>query len=78
MGLPRRAEVGFDAEVQLQRATLKPATAASGKFGWLGQFDQPEDSAVESPRRRFAATGHGQLDVIHSAYGHCASPERSS
>ena len=74
MGLPRCAKVGFDAEVQLQMATLKPATAASGKIWWFAYFDQPKDSTIESPRRRFAVTGHGQLDVIHSAYGHCAGP----
>ena len=66
------AKVSFNPEVQLQRAALKPTTAAGDKIRRLGQFGQPKNVTVESARQLFTAAGHGQLDVIDSAYGHRA------
>ena len=67
------AKVSFNPEVQLQRAALKPTTAAGDKIRRLGQLGQPKNATVKSARQLFTAAGHGQLDVINSPYGHRAT-----
>ena len=66
-----RAKVGFDAEVQLQRAAAKPNTAANGEIGGFRDFRQAENASVKAARQRLTAGGHGKLDVIDSVNGHC-------
>ena len=74
MGLPGRAKVRFNAEMQLQRATLKPRAATSSEIRWLGNLRQPKKLAVKPARRSFTTDGYGQLDVINTVNDHRAGP----
>ena len=75
MCFPGWAKISLDAKVQLQGATLKPGPAASREIRRLPNFDQAKKLAVKPARRRFAADGHGQLNVIDAINGHvCRLP----
>jgi hypothetical protein len=70
MGLAGRAEVLFDADVQLAvRAAatgdLEPAAAAGGQQRRLRQFRPAEHAVVERPESIFAARRAGDLDMVN-------------
>ena len=69
VGLPRRAEVGVHAQVDLDRAALEPGPAASRERRRLGQLGDPEQARVEGARLRLAAGRHGELHVIDADDG---------
>jgi hypothetical protein len=66
-----RTKIGLDAEVQLQSAAVEPRAPARSEIRGLGNFLEAQKPAVKAPYQRFAAGGHGQLDVIDSVNGHC-------
>src|SRR5215470_7500997 len=60
----RRAEVGLDAEMNLQLSLPEPDAAARGetrRFRLLGQSQDPD---VEGPRRLFSVRWHCELHVF--------------
>jgi hypothetical protein len=59
MRLPRRTEVGFDAEMHLQAVFDEPAAAAPAEIGRLANLRDAEDARVETARRLLAAGRHG-------------------
>ena len=67
------SKVRLDAEVQLQRATLKPGTATSREILGFGNFSQPEQLAIKPARQGFTTDRYGQLNVIDAVNGHLAS-----
>src|SRR5437763_6305240 len=64
MCLARRAEVGFDAEVDAQRAALEPAAAARRQRLWLGNPGDAEKPLVERSGPVLLAGRHRQLHVV--------------
>ncbi len=66
MSFFRRSKIPLHPDVELLRAAQKPATAACPQYGRLFDFFHPENRAVEFSRRRFAALGRGDLDVIEA------------
>ena len=64
MGFFRGAEVFFDAEVDLDRAALEPASAAFSQFGRFGNFDHAEEIGVEGSALGLGVRRHGELHVV--------------
>ena len=64
MGLCGRAEGVFDADVELARSYLEPASAARAQGFRLFDFRKPKDFSEEAARFRFTAFGSGDLDVV--------------
>jgi hypothetical protein len=64
MGLPGRAEIRIDAQVEPKRAAPEPRTASDSEIRGLRFLGQPKDARIERARRRFLARRHRQLDVI--------------
>ena len=64
MRFPGWTKVGFDAEMDLDASTLKPASAALIEFRRFLDFDHAEQSAIELSRLFFFAGRHGQLHVV--------------
>jgi hypothetical protein len=67
MRLPGWTEFCFDAEMDLDNATLKPASTTLLEFGGFLNFDHAQQSAVKGASLVFLAGGHGQLNVIDRA-----------
>jgi hypothetical protein len=59
-------EVALDADVQLLRATLKPAAATGAKRSGFFDFREAEESSVEFAGGGLAALGSGNLNVINA------------
>jgi hypothetical protein len=64
VGLASRTEVGFDAEMQLDAVTAKPASTAGGEDRGLGNLGQTEHTLIEVPQGGFASGRTGQLDMV--------------
>jgi hypothetical protein len=64
VGLFGWTKILLDAEMDLQRAALKPQSAAGGEVRRFGQFRQAKQIAVESPRHRFTVSRHRNLDMV--------------
>jgi hypothetical protein len=64
MGLPGRAEIRVDAQVEPKRAAQEPRTASNSEIRGLRFLGQAKDARIERARRRFLARGHRQPDVI--------------
>ena len=73
MRLLRRAKSGLDAKVQLHSTALKPGAATGREIWRLGNFRQAKNDSVKLASQRFAARGHGELNVIDSVNGHVAN-----
>src|SRR5665213_1743867 len=74
--LTLRDEERIDANVELHWSTTKPRTAATGKFGRLGNLFHSQDAAVECARLRLAAGRHRKLHVIEREKRLHRSPSR--
>lgn len=66
VGFPCRLESRVDAEMQLTIPKLKPAAAPPLHHNWLGNLDQPEKVAEETPRFVFTARRNRDLNVIEN------------
>lgn len=64
-----RPEISLDPEVKLLLSDGIPDTAARGKMRRLWNLSEPEDPAMEGPRRFFLAGGHGHLDMVNGGDG---------
>jgi hypothetical protein len=64
MSLSSRPEVGFDAQVDLERSTLEPTASTLSKIGGLWCFGDAKQPMVERTRLGFAARRHGEQNVI--------------
>jgi hypothetical protein len=51
-------EILLDTEMNLKRATFKPAATALNKLRWFGFFGQAEHAVVKCPRLVFAPSRH--------------------
>lgn len=58
-------EIPFDADMELVRAALEPATAACPQHGRLLDFLHAENCAVKFPGHCFTSFGRCDLDVIN-------------
>ena len=67
--LPRRAEVLFDADMNLHRSTREPNATAFGQEWRLGYLLHPQQLAVETPRGILAARRRSQLNVVNRRKG---------
>jgi NADP-dependent 3-hydroxy acid dehydrogenase YdfG len=70
VGFARRFEVGLDAQMNLEIAAFKPASAALRQMGRFRRLADPEDSRVEIPGQIFAAGRHCQLDMFDACHSH--------
>jgi hypothetical protein len=66
MSLARRAEVRFDADVELLIATLEPAAAASAEGRGLFDLVQAEKRAIEFSSSLLATFRRGELDMVNA------------
>ena len=73
MRLPRRSEVRFHPEMDLQRAALEPTTSARRQVRRLGHLGDAQEIRVEPGRLRFTARGHRQLHVFDPLDRHADS-----
>src|SRR5947207_2911136 len=64
MSFFRRAEVSFDAQVDLHISAGEPASAALGEYGRLGNFLHAQHIAVKTAGFGFFSFWHGKLDVV--------------
>src|SRR5215470_8995530 len=64
MGLLGRTKIFFDAQMKLNGAALKPASAAFGELGRLSDLGHSEQDGVESAGCVFTVWRHGELDMI--------------
>ena len=64
MRLPRRRELGLDADVELLRPDAEPDAAARPQRLRLRELLEPEQLAEEPARLRLAAGRRGELDVV--------------
>jgi len=62
--LARGTEAGLDAEVERDALRAEPDAAAGGEACGLRGLGEAEEVAVEGARRRLAAGGHRELDVV--------------
>ena len=70
VGLLRRAKVLLDPEMELQLASLKPATTSCREMRGLRNFRNSQETGVELGRSRFSAGRHRQLHVLDPLDGH--------
>ena len=66
MGLPGRAEIRIDAQVEPKRAAPEPRTASNSEIRELRFLGQLKDARIERARRRFLTGWHGELNVMQS------------
>ena len=64
MRLPRRGEIGLDADVQLLGADLEPDATAAPERLRLHYFLEPEQLTEEAARGVLAAGGGRQFNVV--------------
>jgi len=65
MSFLRRAEVFFDAKMNLHAVALKPAPSALRQRGRLGNFLHAEQACIEPTSPVFLARRHRELNVIN-------------
>lgn len=65
MGFSRGMKIGFDAQVKLNVAGLKPCPAAFGEFGRFLDFNEVQNADIEIPGFFFFARGHRDLDMVN-------------
>lgn len=59
-------KLGFNAQMNLYAAALKPASAAFGKLSWLRDFFHPKQVLIESSHLLFFAGWHCELHMINA------------
>ena len=59
-------EVAIHAEMESERSSTEPCSAAAYQVGWLLLLDESENVAIERSCARFLPRGHGELHVIKS------------
>jgi hypothetical protein len=67
MRLFRGAKIGFDADVELLIAALKPAATTGAERSWLFDFSQAENRAIKFASRGLATLWRSQLDVVDAS-----------
>ena len=70
MCLARRAEIRFDAEMELYFPSLEPGAAALCKVRRFGDFGKAQLINIKAARLVFFTSGHSKLDVIDGKYFH--------
>ena len=70
VSLPCGPEIPFNADMQLVRAALEPATAARAQHGGLLDFPQAKNYTVKFPGCCFTSFGCRDLDVIEASDSH--------
>ena len=76
MCFARRNEFLLDSEMNLERATLEPASAALRQMGWLGLLSNSQQAGIKGARVIFPSRRHRQLHVIEGDNFHCAFSAR--
>jgi hypothetical protein len=74
VGLSGRAELGIDAEVNLEGAALEPRSAPARERGWLRDLGYPEEPRIELAGRFLPARRHRELDVVDADDLHVVEP----
>lgn len=65
MGFGGWTEVFLDANMDLGRAELEPASATCPKFLWLFDFWEAEEVTEELSSRVFTTLGGSELDMVY-------------
>ena len=60
-----RAEIGFDADVQLHAAGFEPCTATPGELSGLGNLGKTQYTDEEGAGFFLFADWHGELDMVN-------------
>lgn len=68
MGLARRREGFFDAEVKLQAAALEPHSTALGRSARLRDLLESKKAGIERTCPVFLASRNGDLNVVQSEH----------
>ncbi len=62
--LSRRPEIGLNAKMHGEIATVEPHAAASSKLFRLRYFAKAKEAGIERARLLFATDGNGKLDMV--------------